>query len=142
MVRADVFNGFFGSFYRRGGAAICWAGSSPQYAALLLECRERDSNSQVLKGRVILSHLRLPISPSRQILNFHCQRPGWELHPCLLVLQTNAFATWLPGQTPACSAFWRNPGKFYVHLGFAKFPVKAKNQFALTHLATAPFPNF
>jgi len=33
MVRADVFNEFFGSFYRYGEAAICWAGSSPPQAA-------------------------------------------------------------------------------------------------------------
>ncbi len=28
-------------------------------------------------------------------------RPGWELHPRILVLQTNALATWLPGHKSA-----------------------------------------
>ena len=44
-------------------------------------------------SHLILSQDRLPITTPGQIL-----RPGWELHPRILVLQTNALATWLPGR--------------------------------------------
>lgn len=40
----------------------------------------------------ILSLSRIPFRHRGKIL-----RPGWDLHPCILLLQRSALATWLPG---------------------------------------------
>lgn len=42
-------------------------------------------------ARIALAHSGFARPPTLEL------RPGWELHPCITVLQTVALATWLPG---------------------------------------------